>query len=51
MKKQKKVGLSSDRIFLGGDHLGPLTVANKPEAEAMEYAKTLVHDYVRLWFH
>ena len=49
-EKAKEAGLSSDRIFLGGDHLGPLTVANKPEAEAMEYAKTLVHDYVRAGF-
>ena len=48
--KAKEVGLSSDRIFLGGDHLGPLTVATKPESEAMEYAKTLVHDYVRAGF-
>ncbi|MBM6765206.1 tagatose-bisphosphate aldolase [Faecalicoccus pleomorphus] len=45
-----KVGLDKDRIFLGGDHLGPLTVSNKPEAEAMDYAKTLVHDYVRAGF-
>lgn len=49
-EKAKEAGLSSDRIFLGGDHLGPLTVANRPEAEAMEYAKTLVYDYVRAGF-
>ena len=31
----KKVGFTTDRIFLGGDHLGPLTFASKPEAEAI----------------
>ncbi len=35
---------------LGGDHLGPLTVAHLPEAEAMAYARTLVHDYVKAGF-
>ncbi|MBM6830740.1 class II D-tagatose-bisphosphate aldolase, non-catalytic subunit [Faecalicoccus acidiformans] len=50
LSEAQKAGLPEDRIFLGGDHLGPLTVSNKPEAEAMEYAKTLVHDYVRAGF-
>lgn len=45
-QEAKNAGLPLDRVFLGGDHLGPLTVSSKPEAEAMEYAKTLVHDYV-----
>ncbi|MDO4466243.1 MAG: class II D-tagatose-bisphosphate aldolase, non-catalytic subunit [Bacillota bacterium] len=46
----EKVGFTKERIFLGGDHLGPLTVQDKVEAEAMEYAKTLVHDYVAAGF-
>ncbi len=50
LKEADNAGLAHDRVFLGGDHLGPLTVASKPEAEAMEYAKVLVHDYVRAGF-
>ena len=46
----EKVGVSKDRIFLGGDHLGPLTVVDRNETEAMEYAKRLVHDYVAAGF-
>ena len=34
-----QVGVDKDRIFLGGDHLGPLTFASKNEAEAMADAK------------
>lgn len=45
-----KNGLPTDRLFLGGDHLGPLTVSNLPEEQAMDYAKTLVHDYVLAGF-
>ncbi len=45
-----KVGFSMERVFLGGDHLGPLTVASKPEAEAMAYAKELVKGYVAAGF-
>lgn len=35
-EKAEKAGLSMDRVFLGGDHLGPLTFASLPEKEAME---------------
>lgn len=43
----EKVGFTTDRIFLGGDHLGPLTFASKPEAEAMADARELIDaDYV-----
>ncbi len=45
-----RVGLNRDRVFLGGDHLGPLTVTHLPEKEAMEYACTLLHDYVAAGF-
>lgn len=41
-----KVGIDHSRVYLGGDHLGPLTVTNLPEEEAMAYARTLLHDYV-----
>ena len=46
----KKVGLSVDRIFLGGDHLGPLTFASYPEKEAMAMAEELVRCYVAAGF-
>ena len=45
-----KVGVDKDRIFLGGDHLGPLTFASKNEAEAMADAKELVRCYVAAGF-
>lgn len=41
-----QVGIEHSRVFVGGDHLGPLTVVDKPEQEAMAYARTLLHDYV-----
>lgn len=46
----KKVGFSCDRIFLGGDHLGPLTFASLPEKEAMEKSRELVRCYVAAGF-
>ena len=46
----KKVDFTTDRIFLGGDHLGPLTFASKPEAEAMADARELVRCYVAAGF-
>ena len=39
-----------DRLILGGDHLGPLTWVDKPEAEAMELSKTLINDFVLAGF-
>lgn len=50
LAKAKEIGTDPAKIYLGGDHLGPLTVANLPEKEAMEYARTLVHDYVKAGF-
>ncbi|MBB5182445.1 class II D-tagatose-bisphosphate aldolase, non-catalytic subunit [Catenisphaera adipataccumulans] len=44
--KADAIGLDRSRVFLGGDHLGPLTVTDLPEKEAMAYARRLVHDYV-----
>lgn len=46
----KNVGFREERIFLGGDHLGPLTFASFPEKQAMELACELVRCYVRAGF-
>lgn len=43
-------GFPAENIMLGGDHLGPLTWKDKPEAEAMPLAQQLVADYVRAGF-
>lgn len=45
-----KNGFDKDRIFLGGDHLGPLTFAGKDEAEAMADAEELIRHYVGAGF-
>lgn len=46
----QKVGFTTKRVFLGGDHLGPLTFASLPEAEAMAQARELVRCYVAAGF-
>ncbi len=46
----EKVGFTTDRIFLGGDHLGPLTFASMKEKEAMEASEELVRCYVAAGF-
>ncbi|HEM3634127.1 TPA: class II D-tagatose-bisphosphate aldolase, non-catalytic subunit [Streptococcus suis] len=46
----EKVGLPKERIFLGGDHLGPLTFAHLDEEAAMKEAKVLVEAYVKAGF-
>lgn len=50
LEKAKETGTDPALIYLGGDHLGPLTVQNLPEKEAMAYAEQLVHDYVKAGF-
>lgn len=50
MSKAEKVGFDKSRVFLGGDHLGPLTFASKNEEEAMNDAKELVRCYVAAGF-
>ena len=45
-----EMGLPEELLILGGDHLGPLTFANRPESEAMELAKTLVYEYAKAGF-
>lgn len=50
LEKAKEIGTDPSLIYLGGDHLGPLTVSTLPEKEAMAYARQLVHDYVKAGF-
>lgn len=45
-----KVGMDRDLLIPGGDHLGPLTWANEPEASAMEKARELVRQFVEAGF-
>lgn len=49
-KLANKTGLSLDRIFLGGDHLGPLTFTQYDEDKAMSEASELVRQYVLAGF-
>ena len=46
----EKNGFDKDRIFLGGDHLGPLTFAYKDEPEAMADAEELIRHYAGAGF-
>lgn len=39
-----------ERVILGGDHLGPLTFAEKDEVEAMGLARELIRQYVLAGF-
>lgn len=41
-----RVQFPQERIILGGDHLGPLTWADEPEAQAMQKARELVREFV-----
>ncbi|MEN6608938.1 MAG: class II D-tagatose-bisphosphate aldolase, non-catalytic subunit, partial [Bryobacteraceae bacterium] len=41
-----RMGLPSERVVLGGDHLGPYPWRKRPAGDAMEYAKKMVRDYV-----
>ena len=44
------VDLPEQMVILAGDHLGPLTWQNLPEAEAMEKSIELVYQYTRAGF-
>ena len=46
----RRVGVPENQVILGGDHLGPLTWQNKPEAEAMALSEELVYQYVAAGF-
>lgn len=50
MKMAKELGVDEDFVILAGDHLGPLTWVNEPEAQAMEKAETLVREFVLAGF-
>lgn len=45
-----EIGFDKTRLFLGGDHLGPLTFASKNEEEAMKEADELIRAYVSAGF-
>lgn len=45
-----KIGFDKSKLFLGGDHLGPLTWTSLNEAEAMKNSEVLIHDYVSAGF-
>lgn len=45
-----RIGFDRNRVFLGGDHLGPLTFAGKDEPEAMADAEELIRHYVGAGF-
>ncbi len=44
------IDLPEHQVILAGDHLGPLTWQNLPEAEAMEKSIELVYQYARAGF-
>jgi D-tagatose-1,6-bisphosphate aldolase subunit GatZ/KbaZ len=46
----KRVGLKSDQLILGGDHLGPLVWKAESEAEAMPKAEVLISQFVAAGF-
>ncbi|NPA26454.1 MAG: class II D-tagatose-bisphosphate aldolase, non-catalytic subunit [Chloroflexi bacterium] len=46
-RRAKQVGVPRARVYLGGDHLGPLPWAHLPPEQAMARAETLVAAYVR----
>lgn len=46
----KKLEVKEELIILGGDHLGPLTWQDEPEAEAMKKAEELVYQYAAAGF-
>lgn len=46
----RRLGVPEELVILGGDHLGPLTWQDRPEAEAMALAEELVYQYARAGF-
>jgi D-tagatose-1,6-bisphosphate aldolase subunit GatZ/KbaZ len=45
-----RVGFPSQRLILGGDHLGPLVWADQPAESAMLHAKTMLRAYALAGF-
>ena len=50
LETAKKVGFDPGMLYLGGDHLGPLTFADRDEEEAMKLAEDLIRAYVEAGF-
>ena len=46
----KEIGFDTNKLFLGGDHLGPLTFTSMNEEEAMKEADELIRCYVSAGF-
>ncbi|QQQ03848.1 D-tagatose-bisphosphate aldolase, class II, non-catalytic subunit [Lysobacter enzymogenes] len=47
----RQEGFPSNRVVLGGDHLGPNAWQKRPAEEAMANARTLIEAYVAAGFH
>ncbi|MDA0147923.1 D-tagatose-bisphosphate aldolase, class II, non-catalytic subunit [Vibrio sp. LaRot3] len=47
----EQLNFPTERIVLGGDHLGPNCWQNLPAKQAMEYSATMIHDYVTAGFN
>ncbi|MCY9873286.1 D-tagatose-bisphosphate aldolase, class II, non-catalytic subunit [Vibrio barjaei] len=45
-----RLGFPTERIILGGDHLGPNCWQHLPATEAMKNSSTLIHDYIKAGF-
>ena len=45
-----EIGFDTEKLFLGGDHLGPLTFAKYEEEKAMRLAEDLIDAYVSAGF-
>ena len=50
LKIAEEVGFDKNKLFLGGDHLGPLTWTDLNEEEAMKNATELIKHYVGAGF-
>ena len=46
----KEIGFDTNKLFLGGDHLGPLTFTSMNEEEAIKEADELIRCYVSAGF-
>ena len=46
----KRQGIDPSHVIMSGDHLGPFTMQDKNEDEAMEYSRELVRQYVEAGF-
>lgn len=51
LRMAEEIGVPEKQVILGGDHLGPLTWQDKPEAEAMALSEELVYQYTLAGFN